>query len=78
MGTTGSTPATAASDRPKGQGSGKVARKAVSAPAPVRQHQQSSPAQLLKKGPKNYVDMGIEDEGDEQFEQGKWSHIKTP
>lgn len=69
MGASGSAPATAGS---KGQGSGKMARKGVSAPIPAKQHHQSSPSQPLKKGPRNYVDMGIEEEGDDQFEQGEW------
>lgn len=69
MGTTGSTPAPTSNDR-KGQGSAKTSRRAVPPPAPAK-HQSSSPA--LKKGPKNYVDMGIdpEDEPEAHLEQGE-------
>ena len=68
MGTTGSTPAasTAVDRKPGGSSGSKTTKKNVP-PPPIKHQQQhtatSSPA--LKKNPKNYVDMGIEDEGGE-------------
>lgn len=71
MGTTGSTPAPASTER-KGQGSAKTSRKAAPPPTSAKHQSSSSPSPALKKGPKNYVDMGIEEEESEaQLEQGK-------
>jgi hypothetical protein len=71
MGTTGSTPATPSTERSKGHGGSKGTRKPVSTPA-IPKHQPPSSSPALKKGPKNYVDMGIEEESEERFDQGEW------
>ena len=61
MGTTGSTPATSASDK-KGHQSSRPSKRPAATP-PVKHHSSSS-SPALKKGPKNYVDMGIEDDNE--------------
>lgn len=64
MGTTGSTPAPTSGESRKTTSSKSNVRKPAVPIAPVKH----SPAP--KKGPKNYVDMGIEEDED-QFEQGQ-------
>ena len=67
MGTTSSTPAGTAVDR---KGTSKPARKSGGGPTASGKHGGGSSPAFLKKGPRNYVDMGIEEESQEQLEQG--------
>ncbi len=64
MGTTGSTPAPTAVERkhPTTTTAAKAGKKNVPAP-PIKHQHSASSSPAPKKGPKNYVDMGIEEEG---------------
>lgn len=72
MGTTNSTPTPGASSAGDKKGApSKPARRPAPPPStkPVHHGSTSSGSPFLKKDPKNYVDMGIEEEAGEQLEQ---------
>lgn len=75
MGTTGSTPSSSSGSAERKAGgatTSKGGRKAVPPPSTAKHlHPPPSSSPALKKGPRNYVDMGVEEGDEEQTEQGE-------